>query len=181
MSRLAHFCLTLFQRLYHLTSTRPLILFGLAVALACLSANGEATAQILFQSPESPIGPGFGAPQSDQPVAPQEPAPVEQPAGDPSALPAATPPAPEQAGAEPAPPQPAPSSRRGESEDRFAGDETEEDSNFILDQAEFIDTVVVSTAYAWLCCGIIVFLLIPLAFLFLQIRGRTKISREEPY
>lgn len=53
--------------------------------------------------------------------------------------------------------------------------------NFILDRAEFIDTVIVSTAYVWLCCGIGLFLLIPLAFLFLQIRGRGKLSQEEDY
>jgi hypothetical protein len=80
-----------------------------------------------------------------------------------------------------APPAPAPSSRRGE--DRLAGDELEEegDADFTLDRAELIDSVVVSTAYVWLCCGIIIFLLIPLAFLFLQIRGRTRMSQEDIY
>ncbi|MCB0209437.1 MAG: hypothetical protein KDJ52_08910 [Anaerolineae bacterium] len=64
---------------------------------------------------------------------------------------------------------------------RLERDEEEGSRNFILDQAELIDTVVVSTAYVWLCCGIGLFLLIPLVFLFLQIRGRHKIIKEEIY
>ncbi|MCB0192927.1 MAG: hypothetical protein KDJ65_13365 [Anaerolineae bacterium] len=64
---------------------------------------------------------------------------------------------------------------------RLERDDEEGSRNFILDQAELIDTVVVSTAYIWLCCGIGLFLLIPLVFLFLQIRGRHKIIKEEIY
>lgn len=73
----------------------------------------------------------------------------------------------------------APRSVRLERSDDLA--EAGGDRILTLDQAELIDTVVVSTAYIWLCCGIGLFLLIPLAFLFLQIRGRTKIAREEIY
>jgi hypothetical protein len=51
----------------------------------------------------------------------------------------------------------------------------------ILDQAELIDTVVVSGAYIWLCCGVSLFLLVPLFLLFVYIRGRSKIIREEGY
>ena len=54
-------------------------------------------------------------------------------------------------------------------------------SNFILDQAELIDTVVVSGAYVWLCCGVSLFLLVPLFLLFVYIRGRSKIIQEENY
>jgi hypothetical protein len=56
--------------------------------------------------------------------------------------------------------------------------EDSDGSSLILDEAEMIDTLVVSFAYVWLCCGIVIILLIPLIFLFLQIRGRSKISRE---
>jgi hypothetical protein len=69
---------------------------------------------------------------------------------------------------------------RPERVERLTGRESDEENsrNLILDQAELIDTVVVSTAYVWLCCGIMLFLLIPLVFLFLQIRGRTQIKDE---
>lgn len=59
--------------------------------------------------------------------------------------------------------------------------ESEGSLNLVLDRAEFIDSVIVSTAYVWLCCGIVLFLLIPLAFIFLQIRGRMKLIEEENY
>lgn len=241
MSQLAQFYFNLFRCLYHFTAIRLLVLFSFALALTWLISNGDVTAEVLFQSPTSPVEfqpsdtqffPGEGSPQitvveeefiPEEPpveqefipeeaapvepevapeeaapvepevapeevapvepeVAPEEAAPVEeqaapaQPVEAPSTAPEQQPVAP----AEPAPPEPAPSSRRGE--DRFAEDEFEEDdASLILDRAELIDSVVVSTAYVWLCCGIIIFLLIPLAFLFLQIRGRTRMSREDIY
>ena len=58
--------------------------------------------------------------------------------------------------------------------------ESDASSNLILDQAEFIDSVVVSFAYVWLCCGVALILVIPLIFLFLQIRGRSKLYKEGP-
>jgi hypothetical protein len=44
-----------------------------------------------------------------------------------------------------------------------------------------IDTVVVSSAYIWLCCGVSLFLLVPLFLLFVYIRGRSKIMQEENF
>jgi cytoskeletal protein RodZ len=58
---------------------------------------------------------------------------------------------------------------------------TGEDAEMVVDEAEFIDTVVVSIAYVWLCCGIVLILVIPLIFLFLHIRGRSKIIKEEQF
>src|SRR5262245_4100027 len=81
MSRLAQFCLALFQRLYHLTSIRLLILFGLALTLAWSISNGEVTAQVLFQSPESPlVDPAVVPAAPVDPAVVPEAAPVEQPA-----------------------------------------------------------------------------------------------------
>jgi hypothetical protein len=62
--------------------------------------------------------------------------------------------------------------------ERVIDRDEEESRNLILDRAELVDTVVVSTAYVWLCCGIMLFLFIPLVFLFLQIRGRTQLKDE---
>jgi hypothetical protein len=55
----------------------------------------------------------------------------------------------------------------------------DESPDMVLDQVELVDTIVVSGAYIWLCCGIGLFLLIPLVFLFLQIRGQLKMRRED--
>jgi hypothetical protein len=79
---------------------------------------------------------------------------------------------------EPAAPQP---SRREREDTLPAEEESSGPSQFILDQAEFIDTVVVSGAYVWLCCGVGLFLLVPLALLFFYIRGRSKIINRAGY
>jgi hypothetical protein len=233
MSRLTQFCLALAQHLAGFTSTRLLALFFLALALTWTISRGDVTAEVLFQSPESPVpepvpleqefvpeAPPVEAvipepPPVEEvvPVAPVEPeipvepppveeavpvAPVEpeipvepqpelvQPQAEPENTfesPVGPLPATEQQAEAPVPAAPEPSSRRVDPEERRVDDELEEagEANFILDRAEFIDTMVVSTAYVWLCCGIVIFLMIPLVFLFLQIRGRTKMSRENIY
>jgi len=76
--------------------------------------------------------------------------------------------------------QPTPQPRTSNQESQLE-EEGDGSSNFILDQAEFIDTVVVSGAYVWLCCGITFFLLIPLVFLFLQIRGQLKLRKKDDH
>jgi hypothetical protein len=48
----------------------------------------------------------------------------------------------------------------------------------IFDQAEFIDTVVIFFSWIWLCCGIALFLTVPLVMLLLQIRGGVKLNRQ---
>lgn len=55
----------------------------------------------------------------------------------------------------------------------------EDRPNFVLNEAQMVDSFIIYGAWVWLCCGVIVFLLIPLAFLFLQIRGRSQILKEE--
>lgn len=117
------------------------------------SSFGEAPAPVPNEEPVVEPQSGFGAPVTpDEPIE-SDPAVAQPPAAEPRSV-------------------------------RLGRDDASEDGgspNFILDQAELIDTVVVSTAYVWLCCGIGLFLLIPLVFLFLQIRGRTKIIKEEIY
>lgn len=160
-----------------------------AIFLSFWVAAHHVDADVLFQSPESPVA----QPVQDQnspmdptqllPIeqAPVEQAPVEQaPVAPAQAAPAATVPAVQSnAPAAPEAPTPEPASRR--QRDETTAEESEGPSNFILDQAELIDTVVVSGAYIWLCCGVGLFLLVPLALLFVYIRGRSKIIREEGY
>ena len=180
---------------------RLIVLFGLAVTLTLIISDNNAVASVLFQSPASP------PPQPVQVVPSQPPAgeaPSQQPAqGFPAQQPAqgapgqpALQPGPEfisplspfavqQPGNEPPALESSPDfSTSSEQADRFSDEEPSEDDgsrNFILDRSELVDSVLVSTAYVWLCCGIVLLLLIPLLFLFLQIRGRTKIISEENF
>jgi hypothetical protein len=165
------------------------LLFIAAIILSFWVATPHVDADVLFQSPESSLAPPgfeedpFFSPIDQPPVEeiPIQPAPFEQAPAEPvapvEAAPEATPPA-VQAGA-PIPPTPEPVSRR--ERERAPLDEEGGPSNFILDQAELIDTVVVSGAYVWLCCGVSLFLLVPLFLLFVYIRGRSKIIQEEGY
>jgi hypothetical protein len=80
-----------------------------------------------------------------------------------------------------APEQPTPTATRPprSRSDQDTSEEASDSPNLILDEAEFIDTVVVSGAYMWLCCGVMFFLLVPIFMLILYIRGRSKISQDE--
>lgn len=186
---------------------RLVALFVIAIFTTLFLAQG-AWAGVLFQSPTSPpvepVDPTQAEPlvpneavedpffPDEQPeeifVEPVEPVPIDQ-AADPNqpVIEPVSPISPEQQTGDAPPPAFEPPAEeedrplRLERDDEFAEADEEGSRNFILDQAELIDTVVVSTAYIWLCCGIGLFLLIPLVFLFLQIRGGTKIRREEIY
>ena len=103
-----------------------------------------------------------------------EPEDVEQPQ---SVEPQAAPPDASQAEDQAPPPLPEPERRPV----RVAPGGVDGDAEMVVDEAEFIDTVVVSLAYVWLCCGIVLILVIPLIFLFLHIRGRSKIIKEEQF
>lgn len=181
------------------------LLFVAALGITLALTGTNATANSLFQSPQSPVeGQAVPPAESSEPAPPPAPvdaAPPPQPAPaettpDQAAPPAATPvEAPPPAGSEPQPapadagqpalngdaplPPPLPEPERRSSLDTPppAGD----DAQMVVDEAEFIDTVVVSFAYVWLCCGIVLILVIPLVFLFLHIRGRSKIIKEEQY
>lgn len=155
------------------------LLLLISIGLSLWLAAGHVDANALFQSPVSPV---IESPVAQPPVEqpPAEQAPVEQP-------PVEQPPAAEQppldktgAPIVPVPPTSEPIRRDRE---EAPPDEVEGGgpAQFILDQAELIDTVVVSGAYVWLCCGVSLFLLVPLVLLFVYIRGRSKIIREEGY
>ena len=119
-------------------------------------------------------------PTLQQPAAPEQPANGSQTTEDTSApSPAPQEPAPESLS--PAEPVSTPgrSSRNRAVEEPSAS--TDESHNFILDQVEFIDSVVVSGAYIWLCCGVMLFLLVPIFMLVLYIRGRSKLGPEDNF
>jgi hypothetical protein len=204
-------------------SLRLIFLFIASILVTLFVVQGNATAERLFQSPQSPPAAPEVQPAFEEPLAPVEEVPFEQPPVE-QALPEQPPieqvpldqapaeqfpldqPAIEQVPAEaPAPESPpfedplAPaaqpeeqplqepeastgSSRRERSRNLDQNEQTGEERgshNFVLDRAEFIDTVVVSGAYVWACCGISLLLLVPLFLLILEIRGRSKIRRQE--
>ncbi|MCB0167511.1 MAG: hypothetical protein KDI79_25000 [Anaerolineae bacterium] len=185
------------QTLQSIGLRRLAVLFIVAIFITLFVSNG-AWADALFQSPVSPIVEEV-EPFQPEPFAPEEPideqfqseplpeepapfesAPVEEPLEPATEFQSPIIPNEPIDGA-PAASQPAVPEPRSVRSPRDDAGESQGSPNFILDQAELIDTVVVSTAYVWLCCGIGLFLLIPLVFLFLQIRGRTKIIKEEIY
>ncbi|MGQ9500642.1 MAG: hypothetical protein ACUVSF_01055 [Anaerolineae bacterium] len=47
-------------------------------------------------------------------------------------------------------------------------------SQFVINWTKFWDTIVLYASYPWLCCGILLLLGVPLAFLMLEIRGRRR-------
>jgi hypothetical protein len=181
------------------------LLFVAALCFTLLLASGNVTAEMLFQSPQSPPQqpppeqqppaeqPPAEQPPADQPPAEQPPAeqppaeqpPAEQPPAEqppaiqPSTMqsPVAQPPAEQPPGQEPLPAEPV--QPVGGTDFNYAADE--EDPNLVLDEAELIDSVVVSGAYVWLCCGVILFLVVPLSLLLLYIRGRSRITKEEDF
>jgi hypothetical protein len=81
-------------------------------------------------------------------------------------------------GAVPPGPQPRPISLN-EREEEVLDEAEGGPRNFILNRAQLIDTVAISGAYLWLCCGIGLLLFAPLSLLLLYVRGRSKIIRED--
>jgi len=166
---------------------RLVCLFFISILFTLWIVNSSVTAKSLFQSPASPVSPP--AQQSDG-SAPQEPStqqpaaeqpPVDQGAGVESISPVL--PA-EGANTAPVTPEDSLSETSRPTRDRDSrdsADEAAESPNFILDEVELIDSVVVSGAYLWLCCGVILFLLVPMFMLVLYIRGRSKMGQDEGY
>lgn len=156
----------------------------MAIALTLFVANEDVFAGKLFQSPvDTPSPPPAEAPPADPPPADAPPAePTVQIEGPVSPLPPGSPELP--TSSEPPPlAQPTPQPSRLDRGDPSLDEEPAEEGspNFILDQVELVDSIVVTGAYFWLCCGVALFLLIPLIFILLQIRGHLKLRREENF
>ena len=175
--------LKLLLSFFNNTPVRLGLFFVIAVTITLAISDNSAIADVLLQSPASPVE----QPPADQPPPqqeqPQQPAP-EQPQTNEPVTEIVSPVSPVEESVtiiEPAPlpPPVEPQPYQSREQDEAYTDEANGENNLILDQAELIDTVVVSTAYVWLCCGFVLLLLIPLVFIFLQIRGRSKIIKEE--
>jgi hypothetical protein len=167
MSQLA---LSILKKLQADRNGQIVLLLILSIGITLWGTNNIVTADTLFQSSPVPA-------EESSPL--PEPTPDQQP-------PAEEPSQPEPSAEQPLPsePLPAPEFAPPPEPDRndFPPQENPEPQsprNFILDQVELIDTVVVSGAYVWLCCGVGLFLLIPIFLLVIYIRGRSKIQKQE--
>jgi len=174
-----------------MVSARLFLLFAVALILTLFLASGNATAEKLFQSPQSPPAqpppeqPALEQPSPEQPALEQPQPPADQPVTDQTGIEQSSPVQPVNEAA-PAPTlEPLAPVTTGDERDQI--DESREqppsnvDTPMVLDEAELIDTIFVSLAYVWLCCGVILLLLIPLGLLILYIRGRSKIVNEEGF
>ncbi|MFN8457302.1 MAG: hypothetical protein U0401_22035 [Anaerolineae bacterium] len=162
---------------------RLILLLVASAGLTLWLASGQANADFLFQSPASPVSPPEVDPTQPQLQPLVEPPPgQQQPVGQPPVVdPNAPPPVQSSPGlAAPTPARPVKPSRRNQ-DDQPVEETNAGPANFILDQAELIDTIVVTGAWVWLCCGILLILIVPLFFVVVYIRGRRKIIDQEGY
>ncbi len=189
------------RRLFHRAAVhgRIVVLLLAAVLVSFWLVGTDAAAERLFQSPpQSPPAeqpPAEQPPPESQPPAEQPPAesqpPAEQPqtqppAEQPPAVSPVSPPAGE-SGPPPLSPEPpagpaeaAPVERQPEPLPPPPPDENISSARqFILDQAELIDAIVVSGAYLWLCCGILLLLAVPVVMLIIYIRGRSRLHHSD--
>jgi hypothetical protein len=121
--------------------------------------------------PERVLPPTVPAPagQPTQPAVPptQPPAPPTQP----PVPPTATQPPPPAAAPTEAPPQEVTPIQRV-APPVVPGEETQPGSGeVVIDSGLLIDSILVYASYAWLCCGILLFIFIPIAFIGLYIWG----------
>jgi len=192
--------------------SRLAILFIVAILFVFAIAGKSATAEVLFQSPQSPPAepPPTATPLPPEPTPvppPPEPAPTEQaiepapteetlpdaeeapveqqiveptstPLPPPTEAPTATAELQAEAVTVPEVPEPQPIERSRRPVEVSEGNGAR---NFILDQAELIDTVAVSGAYIWLCCGFGLLLIAPLFLILLYIRGRSRIIQDDNF
>jgi heme exporter protein D len=75
---------------------------------------------------------------------------------------------------------PAPSSTPSEdSETEDSERYAEEDSNLQFEWGELFDAVALGASYAWLCCGVITVLSIPVLFVILSVASRRRQQKED--
>jgi hypothetical protein len=171
---------------------------GIALLVAAALSPGTVTAsRLMFQSPAQPTPipptptpvpppptstpvpppptppPAEVAPTQAPPEPPpteavpgQEPAPVEEQPTQEVLSPSAEPTVPP-----PALPEPTPPIQDTEVPAKPLPPEAEIDQP-IVNWVKFWDTLAVTFAYPWLCCGIALLLLVPVVLLFLEIKGR---------
>jgi hypothetical protein len=207
MNELHSTFVALWNRARSLSPLVPLMLVSLLLALLLAGGNGLVGASSLFQSPPEPLPreeptatpppPTIPPEQSatpvptETPVSPPEPTATPQPAEATAAAPAETPPeepseGPAAPAETPAPPAEAPDEAPGavepapETPEEPQGEgeaPPEESSSMIFNWGVFLNTVIVTLSYAWICCGVCGLVGTPLAFLLFYVWGKRRLRQ----
>lgn len=171
---------------------------------AALAPGGVSASRLVFQSSQSPppatptLPPPTPVPPTPVPPTPVPPTPVPPtptPVVAPTQAPAQPPPT-QMPGVEPSPPpvqpaqvvtptlaqptqapvvpvqptQPPPFLPAAVEEPSAPAEST----RTVINLVKFWDTLAVTAAYPWLCCGVVLMLMVPVVLLFLEIKGRRR-------
>ena len=181
------------QNIRPIATLLPLVVLTLCISLVAYQGDGTVLASQLFQSPvepeeEVPPEPPPQAPPEQPPQEKPKPEKVLPPAGQrptPVPIPSPTSPPPQPQPAEqaapvepPVPDQPPPDQQpplQAPTPAPAAPPPPAEvelvQSEMVIDSGLLIDSVLVYISYAWLCCGVIAFVMIPVVFLVLYVLG----------
>jgi hypothetical protein len=202
MNRLHSTFVALWDKTKSLSPLVPLMLVSLLLGLL-LAGNDAVGASSLFQSPPPPTQeePTATPPPTTPPEPTATPVPTETPVP-----PTATPPSPEATATAPAETPEAPSegspsapaetptspaeapgeaseaaeptpATMEEPEEEEEAPPSEESSPLIFNWGVFLNTVIVTLSYAWICCGVCGLVGTPLAFILLYVGGKRRLRQ----
>jgi len=199
MNKLRSTFVALWNKTKSLSPLVPLMLVSLLLALLLGVGNDVVGASSLFQSPPPREEPTATPPEptatplpTETPIPPPEPTATPLPPEATAAAPAETPEAPSEgspsAPAEtPAPPAEAPDeapeaaeptpATLEEPEEKEEAPPPEESPPLIFNWGVFLNTVIVTLAWAWICCGVCGLVGTPLAFILLYVGGKRRLRQ----
>lgn len=165
----------------------PLITLAMIISSILLQSDGLVSASQLFQSPVSPVQEQSQKPTPEKVLPPSEPIPAKPtPVPLPTQPPATQPPVPPEPVELPTqPPQPEPTQPAAQPTETPTAPPPIVDvpspaqpapaypggAEIVIDSGLLIDSLLVYVAYAWLCCGVLIFIMIPIGFLLLYVWG----------
>jgi hypothetical protein len=187
MKRLRSTFAALWNEIESLSPLVLLMLVSLFLALLLSGGNDAAGALALFQSsppppPEptaTPVPAEMPAPPSEPPATPlppeattAAPATSEAPSEGGPPAPSAEAPSEVPEAAEPTPETPEEPEREEEPPP------PEESAPLIFNWGVFLNTVIVTLSYAWICCGVCGLVGTPLAFILIYVEGKRRLRRK---
>ncbi len=190
---------TLWNKTKSLSPLIPLALVSLILALLLGAGNDPAGASPLFQSPPQeeptatppPPEPIATPLPTETPVPPAEPTVTPLPPEATTAAPVETPPEAPSEGSPPAPPAETPPEAPTEAppettapttkpeEEEAPPPAAEESPPLIFNWGAFLNTVIITLSYVWICCGVCGLVGTPLIFILLYIGGKQRLKRRE--
>jgi hypothetical protein len=199
MNRLLDTFIALWNKTKSLSPLVPLILVSLLLGLL-LARNDVVGASSLFQSPtepptreeptttppeptatlvptETPVPPTAAPPPPEATATAPAETPETPSEGSPSA-PAETPTSPDEAPGEASEAAEPTLATIEEPEKEEEAPPSEESSPLIFNWGVFLNTVIVTLSYAWICCGVCGLVGTPLAFILLHLGGKRRLRRK---